>query len=308
MTKSRLAATLVLTALVGVVIAAETTEKKDITFTPAQQAAIDKIQAHGGLVLRVASNSDDLDILFNLSGKEGTDGVVGQVKLLPKVTKLNLAGTDITDKGLAQIAGLADVTHLHLEKSKVTDAGLAHLKGMAKLEYLNLYATEVGDNGLDQLKGLKNLKKIYLWQTKVTDKGAADLSKAIAGIYINRGWEEPKEAPKEVKPVATTPDKPGELTIKAIMEKAHKGDPKKDDDTILKRALAKKSNPAELKELLGYYQSLAAMKPKKGDEKSWKDKSTALVAAGELVVKGDDKGIAALKAASDCKACHTVHK
>ena len=300
MTKTRIVATLVLVAMVGIVIAAD--EKQDVKFNAAQQAAIDKIQEHGGLVLRVAANSADLDVLFNLSSKEGTDGVIGQVKALPGVTKLNLAGTDITDKGLAEIAGLKDLTHLHLEKTKITNAGLAHLKGLDKLEYLNLYGTGVDDAGIAQLKGLKNLKKLYLWQTKVTEKGAEDLGKAIAGLYINRGWEEPKVAPKEVEQPKTEP-KEEELTIAVIMQKAHKG-----NDTPLTRALAKKSNPNELKELLGFYQAMAKMKPKKGDEKSWKEKTAALIGACELVVKGDDKGIAALKAASDCKACHSVHK
>jgi hypothetical protein len=301
MSKPRLTALALILLIVGTVIAAESTEKKDVKFTPEQQAAIDKIQAHGGLVLRVASSTDTLDVLFNLSGKEGTDGIIGQVKALPNVVKLNLAGTDISDKGLAEIAGLKELTALHLERTKITDAGLVHLKGLEKLEYLNLYGSEVGDKGLEQLKGLKNLKKLYLWQSKVTPAAAEALTKARPDLYINTGWVAPKDPPKEV--AVPAPTKPEELTIKAIMEKAHKG-----DDTILTRALAKKSNPDELKQLLAYYQAMEKLKPKKGDEAVWKTKAAALTAAADLLVKGDDKGIAALKAASDCKACHSVYK
>jgi YHS domain-containing protein len=42
---------------------------------------------------------------------------------------------------------------------------------------------------LANLSGLKNLKRVYLWQTKVTDKGVADLKKAVANLYVNRGEE-----------------------------------------------------------------------------------------------------------------------
>jgi len=303
MTRNRLTALTLLLLAGGALFAAETSEKKDVKFTPEQQAAIDKIQAHGGLVLRVASSTDTLDVLFNLAGKEGTDGVIGQVKALPKVVKLNLAGTDITDKGLAEIAGLKDLTHLHLERTKVTDAGLANLKGLASLEYLNLYGTEVTDAGLAHLHGLKNLKKLYVWQSKATDAGIDALKKANAAIYVNKGWEAPKEPPKEVAVPVPTPAKPEEATIKSIMTLAHKG-----ENTILTRVLAKKSNPDEIKQLHGYYQAIAKLKPAKGDEASWKAKTAALIASTDLLVKGDEKGLTALKAASDCKACHSVHK
>ncbi len=302
MSKNRWLALVLFFVIAGGLIAAESTEKKEIKFTPEQQAAADKVQAAGGMVLRVAASTEDLDVLFNLAGKPGTDAALANVKALPKVIKLNLAGTDVTDKGLAEVAGLKDLTHLHLEKTKITDAGLAHLKGLANLQYLNVYATEITDKGIEQLAGLKNLKKLYVWQSKVTEGGAEAIKKQIAGLYVNRGWEAeaPKTPPVAVTPPPATPEAP---SIKAQMEKFHKG-----TDTPLTRALAKKSNPDELKALFTSYQSIATLKPKKGDEASWKAKTAALVAAADLVVKNDAKGIDALKAASDCKACHSVHK
>ncbi len=302
MSKTRWFPLILCFAIAGGLIAAESTEKKEVKFTAEQQAAADKVQAAGGMVLRVAASTEDLDVLFNLAGKGGVDAALAHVKSLPKVVKLNLAGTDVSDAGLAQIAGLKDLTHLHLEKTKISDAGLAHLKGLANLQYLNLYGTEVGDKGLEQLAGLKNLKKLYVWQSKVTEGGAEALKKQIAGLYVNRGWEAeaPKTPPVAVTPPPATPEGP---SIKAQMEKFHKG-----NDTPLTRALAKKSNPDELKALLASYQEIAKLKPKKGDEASWKAKTAALIAAAELVSKGDAKGIDALKAASDCKACHSVHK
>lgn len=306
MSKSRILSLVLFLALVGAVIAADAPEKKDLKFTPEQQKAADAVAAHGGLVLRVAANTDTLDVLFNLSGKAGTDAAVAHVKALPNVIKLNLAGTDITDKGVAEIAGLKSLTELHLERTKVTDAALASLKGLENLSYLNVYDTPITDAGLAHLHGLKNLKKLYLWQSKATDAGVEAIKKAIPGIYVNNGWVAPKEAPVPVTPPPATPATPatsGKLSIKQIMEKAHKG-----NDTLLTRSLAKKAKPEEVKELLGYYQALTALKPGKGDEASWKAKTAALVAAADLLVKNDDKGLAGLKAASDCKACHSVHK
>jgi hypothetical protein len=50
------------------------------------------------------------------------------------------------------------------------------------------------------------------------------------------------------------------------------------------------------------YEALAASKPPKGAEDSWKEKTTALLEAAKA---GDvDK----LKMASNCAACHKAHK
>ena len=57
------------------------------------------------------------------------------------------------------------------------------------------------------------------------------------------------------------------------------------------------------KEVLAKYAAwMAAYKPPKGDAQSWKKKTGAVVAA----IKANDQ--AALKKASNCKACHNVHK
>ena len=57
------------------------------------------------------------------------------------------------------------------------------------------------------------------------------------------------------------------------------------------------------KEVLAKYaQWLAAYKPEKGDAASWKAKTEAFVAA----IKANDQ--VALNTASNCKACHNVHK
>ncbi len=57
------------------------------------------------------------------------------------------------------------------------------------------------------------------------------------------------------------------------------------------------------KEVLAKYAAwLAAYKHPKGDDASWKEKTGAIVKA----IKTDNQ--AALKKATNCKACHNVHK
>ena len=60
---------------------------------------------------------------------------------------------------------------------------------------------------------------------------------------------------------------------------------------------------ASNKAVLAKYASwLASYKPPKGDAESWKKKTAAITAA----IKANDQ--AALKKATNCKACHNVHK
>ena len=54
--------------------------------------------------------------------------------------------------------------------------------------------------------------------------------------------------------------------------------------------------------LAKYAAWLAAYKPPRGDAESWKKKTGAITAA----IKANDQ--AALKKATNCKACHNVHK
>jgi hypothetical protein len=94
-------------------------------------------------------------------------------------------------------------------------------------------------------------------------------------------------------------DKP-KYSIKDVMKEAHKG-----DAALLKKVAAGDASAEEKKQLLELYQALAKNEPPKGDAASWKEKTDALVAA---TVKGDADAPKKLKAASNCGACHKVHK
>ncbi|MBI3854787.1 MAG: hypothetical protein HY293_03755 [Planctomycetes bacterium] len=83
----------------------------------------------------------------------------------------------------------------------------------------------------------------------------------------------------------------------------HKG-----DDSLLKKITGGKGSDEDHKKLLAAYEVLAAQKPSKGDDASWKAKTAALIAAAKDLVDKKAGAADALKKASDCKACHSVHK
>lgn len=161
----------------------------------ADAGAVKKITDTGALCMVLAQNTNVLDVNFSgLGDKVGDNELALLAPLAEQVGDLNLARSKVTDSGLAALDGLKNLRRLHLEKTQVGDPGLAHLKNLTSLEYLNLYGTNVTDAGLSQLEGLKKLRNVYLWQSKVTPAGAEALKKAIPGIHVDLGWEEPAKA------------------------------------------------------------------------------------------------------------------
>lgn len=91
-----------------------------------------------------------------------------------------------------------------------------------------------------------------------------------------------------------------EKPFKAIMQNGFKGS--KTQPPLLKKVIGGSATAEEKAQLAAYIKKLPTLKPKKGDAASWMKKTTALVTA----VEKDD--LKALKEASNCKACHSVHK
>jgi|SRR6185503_12944587 len=106
---------------------------------------------------------------------------------------------------------------------------------------------------------------------------------ALAVLVV--GATTPQDAPKSMKEVMTF----------------HKGDD-------FKKITSGKGTDEDHKKLLAAYEFLATQKPSKGDEASWKAKTAALVSAAKDLVDKKAGAADALKKASDCKACHSVHK
>jgi hypothetical protein len=100
----------------------------------------------------------------------------------------------------------------------------------------------------------------------------------------------------------TAADKP-KYTIEEIMEQAHD-----EDNGLYKKVLEDKASKEEKAKLLELYTVLGQNKPKKGDVKSWKEKTTAMIdAARDLVADKKDAKDRLMKAVN-CIACHKLHK
>ena len=100
--------------------------------------------------------------------------------------------------------------------------------------------------------------------------------------------------------VAAAPQEP--KSIKDVMNGVHKGG----KDSVLTKITDGKGTDDDIKKLVSMYEFLATQKPPMGDEKSWKDKTTALVAAAKEV--SEKKPVDNLKKATNCKACHDIHR
>src|SRR6185436_4850347 len=278
------------------------------TVAAADAAAVQKINGLGGGAMPLAANTNLLSVNFSLAGAKIDDAALDSLKGVgEQLVWLNLAGTSVTDGGLKVLAGLKNLRRLHLEKTGIGDEGLASIKGLGEIQYLNLYGTKVTDKGLANLSGLKKLKNVYLLQTAVTDGGAAELAKALPGVYINRGLDPPAkvvEIAAPAPPPAPAPAAaPGAFKdIKEVMA-LHKG-----KESFLANILAGKGSDDDLKKLVTAYEVMAAQKPPKGDEASWKTLTSAALASAKDAAAKKEGALDKLKAATNCKACHDAHK
>ena len=91
--------------------------------------------------------------------------------------------------------------------------------------------------------------------------------------------------------------------ISSAMKKYHKP-----DDALCKKVGGGTASDAEVAEMLKVYEDMVPAKPKKGDDASWKEKTGAVIAALKKIQAKDAAGTAEFKTATNCKACHTVHK
>ncbi len=92
-------------------------------------------------------------------------------------------------------------------------------------------------------------------------------------------------------------------TIKEVMKIAHNK-----ESGLLAKVLSGEGTDEQKKELLDVYVSLAEGKPGKGDLDSWHTLAGGAALAAAKVVVGREGALDELKTASNCKACHDIHK
>jgi hypothetical protein len=99
------------------------------------------------------------------------------------------------------------------------------------------------------------------------------------------------------------PQQQGNKTIKAMMERSHKG-----RDNIASEVRNGRGTEADVKKLLDEYKLIAAQKPAVGDAKSWKSRTDAVIAALNDLVAKKPGAVDRVHATTDCRACHDVHR
>jgi hypothetical protein len=92
-------------------------------------------------------------------------------------------------------------------------------------------------------------------------------------------------------------------SLKEAMEATHKG-----KESLVAKVRDGKGSEEDHKKALAVWEYIATQKPSKGDEASWKTKTSTLVAAAKDLVEKKAGALEKVKAASDCKGCHSVHK
>jgi len=112
----------------------------------------------------------------------------------------------------------------------------------------------------------------------------------VAGLVLVFGWA-----------VMTVAQEKPKYTTKEVMQKAHKGG-------LMKKVSEGKATADEKKQLLEFYEALAANKPQKGDEAEWKVKTDAIVAAARAAANGDEAAAKKIADTVKCMECHSAHR
>ena len=101
---------------------------------------------------------------------------------------------------------------------------------------------------------------------------------------------------------SVTADKPS-YKFEEIMVHGNKG-----KESLLAKTLDGSATEKEMKRLIDYFIDLEKHEAPKGDPESWTKKTHELTKAAIYVFAKKDGAVAMLKEASNCKACHSVHK
>jgi hypothetical protein len=99
-------------------------------------------------------------------------------------------------------------------------------------------------------------------------------------------------------------DDDSRMVVIAAMRRVFTGQ----DPPLVVKAAAGDANEIEKQRLLKVLTGMANTQPEHGSAESWKAKTTALVAAAQDLIDGKDGAGGRLRAASNCRACHAIHR
>lgn len=118
----------------------------------------------------------------------------------------------------------------------------------------------------------------------------------VASLVVVFGWT--------MLTMATGAQEKPKYTIKEVMKACMaKGGP-----GLCGKVAGGTATDDEKKQFVEYAEAMAANKPPKGDDASWKEKTAAFLAAAKDCAAGKPGGSDALKTAANCMNCHSAHK
>ena len=123
---------------------------------PAQQAAIDSLQA--ALPIQYKTDDDGRVILLVARGPQMTDAVAAQLAGLTELQDVQLEGGTLGTEGLRTIASLPHLQSLRLEKAELTAEAVHALAPADNLRQLFLADSTVNDDAVDTIGKLVGLE------------------------------------------------------------------------------------------------------------------------------------------------------
>jgi internalin A len=163
--------------------------------SPAEAAAVQRVEARGGFVVR---DRDGNVSEVSLARTWATDEDVNYVAKIPTLKRLDLSFTLVTDKGIKELEQLRQLEDLNLETTEsLTDASMNYLKNIPTLRRLNVRGVDVTDVGMPAIAQMTGLRSLDLSHTMLEDVGLehlpalADLEELslggdmITGINLN---------------------------------------------------------------------------------------------------------------------------
>jgi hypothetical protein len=156
---------------------------------PAEQAAIDVIQKHGGFVVQDNKLPNNPVVEVTVFRPGFTDADLKTLASLTKLRKMNLANTKITGAGFKDLTGLKNLTALEVSQTPVNDDGLKAIAGLTQLKILAMRGTKATDPGLREMAPLTQLEELAVSQSRERGhSGAVNIAanlKQLKRLYID---------------------------------------------------------------------------------------------------------------------------
>jgi hypothetical protein len=115
-------------------------------------------------------------------------------------------------------------------------------------------------------------------------------------LFISGGAATAQQGKKKEPPPVKDP-------IKEVMLRTHK-----EKGALVFKVRDAESSDDENKKLLSEYQKIATFKPPVGDEKSWKNGTSAAITALQELVDKKPGAVERVRSATECSGCHNAHR